>query len=489
MEANKPDVGGGIATSRLMRTAGLIATLAVLSLPVALWAHAHLRRSEPAANEKLTSPPSAIRLWYSERPELAFTRVRLRAADSSEITLGAVARMTDDPMGVTVPIGRALPAGKYTVLWRTAAADGHASSGSFGFELAAAAPVLASVDTSRHAAAANALVTRDSSAAPSVSTKVSAATRWLEFMALLAVVGAVVFRLGVLPRAARAMAGTLTDETRVEIADTARRLAQAALVLLVIMTVSRFYGEARALLGADRAVDGAALAALLGTRWGIGWSIGAVGIVVAAIGFALVRQRRGETGWVVAAIGSAGAACSPALTGHASTTSPVGIAVITDVAHVVAACAWLGTLLTLLFAALPIVRGTRSMAGIGSGALVASLVRAFHPVALGCAAIVVGSGLVAAWLRLPTVPSLWESDYGRILLLKLAFVALVVVLGAINWRRLLPTLGDDASARRITRTASAELTLAALVLAVTAVLVSTSPPEPARHAATASVSR
>jgi len=103
--------------------------------------------------------------------------------------------------------------------------------------------------------------------------------------------------------------------------------------------------------------------------------------------------------------------------------------------------------------------------------------------------VVVASGLLAAWLRLPTVASLWESSYGQILLLKLAFVALVVVLGAINWRRLLPTLGDDGAARRITRTASAELTIAALVLAVTAVLVSTSPPEPARRAATASVSR
>ena len=191
----------------------------------------------------------------------------------------------------------------------------------------------------------------------------------------------------------------------------------------------------------------------------------------------------------MAAIGAAAAACAPALTGHARTTPPVGLSVAMDVAHVVAACAWLGTLLTLLFTALPIVRGTRSMAGIGSGALVASLVRAFHPIALTCAAVVVASGFVAAWLRLPTVASLWESSYGRILLVKLAFVALVVVLGALNWRRLLPTLGDDRSARRITRTASAELTIAALVLAVTAVLVSTSPPEPAARAATVSVRR
>src|SRR3954468_3212677 len=445
MVANKPNGGNGIAARRVLRRAGLVATLAVLCLPLALWAHAHLRRSEPAANARLSSPPSAIRLWFTERPELAFTRVRLRTADSTEIALGTAARMTDDPMGVTVSIAPSLPPGKYTVLWRTAAADGHASSGSFGFELTGTAPVVAAVDTTRHTARSNAVVSADG-VAPSTSLNASAATRWLEFMALLAVVGAVVFRLGVLPRAARAMAGTLPNETRLEIADTARRLAQSALVLLLIMTVSRLYSETRTIVGADRPIDRAALAATLGTRWGIGWSIGAAGIVIAAIGFALVRRRRSGAGWVVAAIGAAAAACSPALTGHASTTTPVGAAIVTDVAHVLAACAWLGTLLTLLFAALPLVRGARSMAGLGSGALVASLVRAFHPIALGCASVVVASGLVAAWLRLPTVASLWESSYGRVLLLKLAFVALVVVLGALNWRRLLPTLGDDRAA-------------------------------------------
>ena len=123
------------------------------------------------------------------------------------------------------------------------------------------------------------------------------------------------------------------------------------------------------------------------------------------------------------------------------------------------------------------------MSAIGSGPLVASLVRAFHPVALTCGAVVVATGLCATWLRLPAVSSLWDSAYGRVLLLKLALVAIVVMLGALNWRRILPSLGDERSAARITRTAGAELTIAALVLAVTAVLVSTPPPESAERGA------
>jgi copper transport protein len=476
-------------SGRSVRWAALIAVAALFAVPISLFAHAHLRRSEPASHERLTAPPTAIRLWFSERPELGFTRVRLRGADSTDVGLGTAVRTADDPMGVMLPITGAVAAGTYTVLWRTAAADGHATTGSFTFDVVAGVPpTAASVDSTKRRAG-NALVHVDSTAETLPTVNVSAATRWLEFMAMLAVAGAVVFGMVVLPRASGAMAGALLPETRLEIADSARRLARSALVLLLIAGLSRFYAEARALFGPDRAVDANAVRTVLGTSWGIGWIVGMIGICVAAVGFTLVKRASPQAGWGIAALGVLGIGVSPALTGHAMATRPVGLSLLADILHVIAACAWLGTLLALLFAALPLVRGKRSRENIGSGVLVASLVRAFHPVALTCAAIVIGSGLVSAWLRLPTLSALWDSNYGRVLLLKLLFVAVVVVLGALNWRRMLPTLGDEQSARRITRTASAELTVAALVLAITAILVSTSPPDRAIAPSAVTVTR
>src|SRR5690242_10062755 len=125
MQHNK--VIRGVSLSRLVSRASALAIVAVLALPIAVWAHAHLRRSDPSARARVTTPPTAIRLWFTERPELGFTRVQLRAADTTEIALGAVTRLGDDPMGVAIAIPRALTPGSYTVLWRTAAADGHAT--------------------------------------------------------------------------------------------------------------------------------------------------------------------------------------------------------------------------------------------------------------------------------------------------------------------------------------------------------------------------
>ncbi|HEY2379397.1 MAG TPA: CopD family protein [Gemmatimonadaceae bacterium] len=474
-----------MTTRRLFLRGGFIAALATLALPVALLAHAHLRRSEPGANARLESSPSAIRLWFTERPELPFTRIQLRAADSTEIPLGALARMSDDAMGIWTPISTSLAAGTYTVIWRTAAADGHATNGRFTFIVAASTtPVPATRDTTNRGSGANPLVHVDSTAEERAPLNVTAATRWVEFIAMLAVVGAIVFRLLVLRLGERALATVISPETRNDISDSVRRLAQSALVLLLMASLSRLYEEGSSVLGPDRAFNRSAVETIVfGTSWGTGWLLGFAGIVVAGLGFTVAKRSRTNAGWVIAALGALAIVTAPALTGHARATQPVGVAVFADMLHVCAACAWIGGLMTLLFAAVPMVRGARATNAIGSGPLVAGLVRAFHPIALTCAALVILSGLCAAWLRLPTIEALWSSTYGRVLLIKLAFVAIVVVMGAINWRRMLPSLGDDQSARRIRRTAGTELTFAVLVLAVTAVLVSTPPPDSVDHSA------
>lgn len=470
-------VGPATTNRRIVAVGGLLAALAVLTLPTLLLAHAHLRKSEPSADARLDVAPSSIRLWFSEQPEIAFTHVTLRTSDSTEVPLGAVAKISEGQFGIAVPISAPLVPGSYRVYWRTAAADGHPTSGSFGFTvIGAAGAVAAAADTMpSKRAAGNALVQVDTTrAVPRLGAM--AAVRWLEFIAMLAVVGAVVFRFAVLRGFERLTAGA-APEVRSDLVDSARRLGQAALVLLFIAAVSRLYGEANALIGPpDQGARPPLREILTGSSWGRGWLVGLIGIVLAAVGFAVAKRSRTRAGWGIAAVGAVGIVISPALTGHAISTPPVGLSVLMDVLHVAAVCAWLGALLTLLLSAVPFVRGTRERSSLGSGQLVAALVRSFHPVALACAATVVVTGVIAACLRLPAFADLWRSTYGRVLLVKLGFVALVIAMGALNWRRILPALGDEAAARRLTRTAGTELTLAALVLAVTAVLVSTSPP-------------
>jgi hypothetical protein len=115
----------------MLRSAGLVA---VTVFGTAMF-HNHLVKSVPAAGEKLTASPKEIRLWFNEKPEVAFTSVTLLTADSTKIvTIKAVA--TADSLAVTAPVSTVLAPGSYLITWRTAGTDGHAIRGTYGFTIA-----------------------------------------------------------------------------------------------------------------------------------------------------------------------------------------------------------------------------------------------------------------------------------------------------------------------------------------------------------------
>ena len=190
-------------------------------------------------------------------------------------------------------------------------------------------------------------------------------------------------------------------------------------------------------------------------------------LALALVGFALVRVAS-SVGWILAAIGLLFAVLQPIYTGKLSGK--------VNAVHVLAASTWLGTLMVLTVVG---IRGvTRSAtAGQQRAELVSDLVNSFSPLALTAATIVGITGLTTAWLHLKRLSSLWTTSYGMTLVVKLILVAIVVALGAWNWRRVRPSLGDEGSEQTIRRSATMELTFAALVLIATSVLVTLPSPK------------
>jgi putative copper export protein len=106
------------------------------------------------------------------------------------------------------------------------------------------------------------------------------------------------------------------------------------------------------------------------------------------------------------------------------------------------------------------------------------MVNRFSPLALTMGAVVVIFGVITAWRHLHVLSNLWSTPYGYTLIAKLCVVSFVFGLGAWNWRRQRPTLGSESAAVSIRRSATAELTVAGIVLLITAVLVSLPSPRP-----------
>jgi len=126
-------------TLSLFFVAGLLTLLAALPVAGSVLSHAKYARSEPAADEVLSSPPSQVKVWFTQE---LFRRkgenwLRVTGPDGSRVDLDDAAVDDDDRTLVTVSLSGALADGAYTVAWRALSADdGHTAEGEFGFILA-----------------------------------------------------------------------------------------------------------------------------------------------------------------------------------------------------------------------------------------------------------------------------------------------------------------------------------------------------------------
>jgi putative copper resistance protein D len=293
-----------------------------------------------------------------------------------------------------------------------------------------------------------------------------AAVGWLLFACLLLVAGSVVARLLVIQDASHPVTpnGWLEGE-----AARVGRLGSNALpavLLLVLVRQIREFRDPFAPLTED-------VGLLLGTSWGTAWLWALVWSVVAAGSFRLAAAGR-SGGWWVAAAATVVLSSFPAATGHAGGGDGAirWLTLSADVLHVLAAGAWMGGLAVVL----SIERRWRRFREPDSPeSLLPLLVPRFSSVAIASVALLIGTGTVASWIHLPGAGALWTTGYGRLLVLKVALVLTVLGLGTVNWKRLTPVLSTPAGPPAMRRSAAAELTVAMIVLIVTAMLVRTSP--------------
>ncbi|MES3035714.1 MAG: copper resistance CopC family protein [Gemmatimonadota bacterium] len=130
-------------TVRSVVRRSLVVVLAA-AMPVVAGAsllHLKLSRSEPTANAVLPASPTQVKLWFTQKPELTVTSIKVKSgsgATAVERALAPLARGVAAGAPITAPIGAALAPGHYEVVWRTMARDGHVLNGVIPFDVRAA---------------------------------------------------------------------------------------------------------------------------------------------------------------------------------------------------------------------------------------------------------------------------------------------------------------------------------------------------------------
>jgi copper transport protein len=450
---------------RLAVTAACLA--AALAAPASAWAHAALLRTAPEASRTVESPPAEVALTYSEAVEPRFAIVSVTDKDAHLVTGGTPRRSPTDPTTLLVPLKR-VQQGWYLVYWRVISADGHPVRGAFTFAVGpnpGPAPEFQIPSVSETAA-----------------TPRLVAARWVAFLATMAAVGLFALRMGVARPLPRRVRGTSLR---------ALELAFLVACLVALVAVPVYIVIATADFALRSAFDLGALAPLLSvSAFGRGFLVLelCLGLFVAAALVALWVDRpergRRSISELFAGAGAWTAAGAvllvPGAAGHAAQTSPRGWALLFDWLHMAAGSVWVGGLvgLLVLWRSLP---AARRVAGL------AFCVPRFSATAVGSVLVLIGSGIGASLLHLPTLASLWGTSYGQALLVKIGLLALALLLAAVNLLRTRPRLAacaqrpelGPATASLLRRLVAGEVALVAGAVLAAAVLTSLAPPSKA----------
>ncbi len=395
-------------------------------MPSAAFAHASLIHSDPVDGAVVMRAPATVTMTFNE-PVAPLT---IRIVDASGTATSITDIRRDGAQLILTPPVLA-GEGARVVSWRVMSADGHPVGGSLTFWVG-----------QRGDAVSLAVRSDDDALRGGIWL-----TRIVVYLGLFVGVGGAFFAAWIGPTDAVAM----------------RRIGVVACAVGLIALVFALGLQGLDALGLPLSSLRSGDAWIAGARGSFGRSAGlaAAALLLAMTSLRLSRQLRRATA-LCALIGTG---LALAATGHAASAQPRYLTMPAVALHGVALAFWIGALLPL---ALAMCSPRAAAVGI--------LTRFSRAIPLAVAALL-ASGLLLAIVQLERLNALWSTDYGRVLTIKLALVAALLLLALWNRLSLTPRIGHGGRARRLMRRSIvAELVLVIAILGVVGLWRFTPPP-------------
>jgi copper transport protein len=439
---------------------GLLAGGLALASPAA--AHATVVSTDPPDGSRLRHAPVSVVITFDEPVGLGgIGYLHVTNEKGAAVDVGGAFHPGGSATKIADRLRPGLGAGAYTASFRVISADSHPVAGSIAFVVGSGALVHGNV--------------AGSNAVNGVTAAADDVARWVGY-AGLALLGGSWLLFTVFPSGRDVRAS--------------RRLIWTGWGALAVATVAQLalQGPYTAGLGISKLADTGLLDATLHTDFGATLCLRLLLLSALALIFERTLRagaRHGPLDGLLAPLGI-GVIITFASIGHASTTSPAWLSMTLDGLHLLSMTVWLGGLVILLAAVLPRNEPDELRA----------VLPVFSTVAFGCVTMLALTGAYAAWRDVGTIHAVLATTYGLLVLAKIAlFVGVLAVANLsrqhVQRRTVAYALtgdvagagagggpGDASDARDgdvhrelLRRSVLVEAVLAAVVLAVTAVLV------------------
>ena len=448
---HRAGVGAALAAVLfLLVAAGLLA-------PSTASAHALPTRSDPVADARLLDA-ARVTAVFTEPLNAELSFIEVLDGLGERVDEGRTQFSAENDREMWVGLRPGLVPGYYVVVWQTLSdLDGHLLRGSFPFTILApdgsepAGPRFAGIG--------------ESGGTPTAGP---VAVKWVVYLAAFALVGGMFYGLIVTPATGGGAGGARRPVYLTVGLSAAALLAAGAAELFV---------QAAQIGGLSRVGD--ALDTVWGARW---WQRElAAGVAGTAIVGAYALRRMGRDAWARGAevlVLAAGLGCLFLLAAisHGASVDGSFWAVAADFIHLAAAAVWAGMLVQLVL----VIRWSGRLPDGERAALAAAHLGRFSAAAAAAVLVLLATGVFSAFVEVDSLRGLVDTGYGVTLVAKLALLAPLLAVAAINATVVGPAAlaaagraGAEAALalRRLGRLAAVEVAIIAAVVAVAAVLV------------------
>ena len=493
--------------ARLVAVAVAAFFVALIGSAVPASAHVDFLGSTPANVSTVDGPVTSIVLEYSGTSDPISDEFLIQDASGTSQPIASVGN--DGDTKVVVTSVNALPSGRNKVSWVLRGADGHKMTGTISFTVTAAtsssttSTVTATpstpsiqpveVEATESEATSTSSVSSDADNAEMIAT----AGRWLVYVMILFTVGSLAYLVLV-------HRGTRREGRRIVF------LIRRSATLVIIGSAMEWFAQLAVYSSGSIAdvVSPSAWSDLLSTSFALGTLCRIIGaaLVLRFVPIEVVTEDpidyanlddydlfgelaspspspaatavvsesetrlarvRVESG-PLAFVGALLLVLSESFIGHTASVEPRALVLVSDAVHMLAAAVWVAGVWLLAWTFWQRTRRGESL----DARLVATRFSITATWALVAVAI---SGTALGWAILGSPGRLFATEFGRMLLIKVALVAVIGAIGLHNRRTLLPALEQPGIDVRFYRTIIIESLLFVAVLVATALLVVANP--------------
>lgn len=427
---------------------GLALLLVALTFGI-VSAHAKLLKASPAPSSIVGTAPTQVQMWFDESLDLNFSQVQVLDSKKQRIDTGELQAVPGDPKSVIAPL-KPSGDGTYNVVWTMlSATDGHITRGVFAYGVGnTAGSIAAPVDSG-------------DSTTPNELSPLSATVRWLDLLAMLVIVGGLVFRFYLLEPS---LDKVDANKNVLKIARVRwSQLLLVAFIFFIASNAAEVALEANLVAGSISFPSIASI--LINSRYGQLWGlrIGAMTLVGLGLWLETRRIRVPQADVILVVLGNV-SLFARSLNSHSAAAGNFSLPVLADWLHLLCVSLWVGGLIALAWL-MPFV--WRALDPKTRSAWIARLIPQFSIMALAATPIIAITGLYNAAQQIPalnvvdtrTLPTLAQITagiYDNALLAKIILFGVMIGFGALNLLFLSPRFRrfitePDKSARLFSR--------------------------------------